>query len=88
MRRFEKVDPHQQQLLIYSVTPTNHPKPDRSLIPDRILIFIPPTGHQQSAGHHALRHRQVLTHRVPRVLRVLQPDVLDHLPACQRRGRR
>lgn len=32
-----------------------------------------------------LGHRQVFAHRVPRVLRVLQPHVLDHLPARLRR---
>lgn len=37
--------------------------------------------------HNAVGHRQILPHRVPGVLRLLQPDVLDHLSPHQRRGR-
>lgn len=48
----------------------------------------PQQGHQQAVRHHALRHRQVFADRVPRVLRVLQPHVLDYLPAHFGRGRR
>jgi len=48
----------------------------------------PEQGHQQAVRDHAQRHRQVLADRVPGVLHLLQPHVLDHLPAHQRRGRR
>lgn len=38
-------------------------------------------GPQQVPGDNAVRHRQVLAYRVPGVLRVLQPYVLDRIPA-------
>lgn len=44
--------------------------------------------HEQAVRRVAQRHRQILASRLPRLLRVLQPDVLDHLPAYQRRSRR
>lgn len=37
--------------------------------------------------HNAIRHRQVFPHRIPGVLRLLQPDVLGHLPAYKWRSR-
>ena len=47
---------------------------------------------QQEAGHdprlQLLGRRQVLPHRVPRDVHLLQPHVLDHLPARQRQGGR
>lgn len=48
----------------------------------------PQQGHQQAVRDHTQRHRQVLANRVSGVFRLLQPHVLDHLPAHQRRGRR
>lgn len=45
-------------------------------------------GYRQVPGHDTVGHRQVLTHRVPGVLRVLQPDVLDRVPARVGRGGR
>ena len=36
----------------------------------------------------AVRHRQVLARHLPRLLRLLPPHVLGHLPAHLRRGRR
>ncbi|GLH06818.1 Protein of unknown function [Gryllus bimaculatus] len=48
----------------------------------------PAQGPQQDVRHQLQRHRQVLAHHFPCLLRVLQPHVLDHLPAHQRRGGR
>ena len=44
---------------------------------------------QQAVGLQSIGRRQVLPHRVPRDVHLLQPHVLDHLPARQRQsGRR
>lgn len=45
-------------------------------------------GHQQAIWHHTVRHRQIQPNRVPSVLRLLQPYVLDYLPPHFRRGSR
>lgn len=55
-----------------------------------LLIYIsffsfPPTGYQQTVRNYALGHRQVLAYCLSGLLRVLQPDVLDHLSARERR---
>lgn len=57
------------------------------------IVLHSPVGHDYSKSfwrflnrHHAVGHRQVFPHRVPRVFRLLQPDVLDHLSSHQRRS--
>lgn len=57
----------------------------------RCIIYKPnvsSSGHWQVPGHDAVWHRQVLAHRVPGVLRVLQLDVLDRVLARVGCGRR
>lgn len=63
--------------------PATVQKPDHILNPYQDKIT-----HRLScfARYHAVGYRQVFPHRVPGLLRLLQPDVLDHLPAHQRRG--
>jgi len=81
-------------LIPYYYLNKRHRAPTRKLTEICNPVFPPPclatilTSARRSPNrHHAIGHRQVLTHRVPGVFRLLQSDVLDHLSPHQRRGR-
>lgn len=63
---------------------TNLPNNQLLLIHVSFYSFSP-TGYQQTVRNYALGHRQVLAYCLSGLLRVLQPDVLDHLSARERR---